>query len=295
MSDEKLMQVSDRHHFMPCFYTSLWIKKDGKLVQYSRPYNCVKAERKYPKQVGFVRGLYDLPGVVQGSRSYLEDEFFKPVDCLAAEAMGYMIKNRTTILSDRLSSGFARLLTSFHYRTPDGVQKMKIDAQETMEDIIQRSRKDPSIIYKPEAIGNFSVPEVEEILRRDVAERAWGVGLRDITDSVTTNGAIVNMKWMICELNEDSYPLLTSDKPLVMTNGFAQENGYLSVALGPKRLFIATNNLKTYQEIVSVGSRKLASTFNDVVVKQAIGSVYGSDDSQVRFVKNRLQKRIISM
>ena len=271
----------------------MWTGESGTLVQYSRPYSVVKAERNYPKQVGFVRGLYDLPGIVQGSRSYLEDEFFKPVDCLAAEAIRYMINNRTTILSDRLRSGFARLLTSFYHRTPDRVQEMKIAAQETMEEIIQKARQDPSTLYKAEAIGNFSVPEIEEILRKDVAERAWGVGLRDITDSVTTNGAIVNMKWMICELDKCSYPLLTSDKPLVMTNGFAQENGHLCIALGPKKLFIATNNIKTYQQIVSVGSKILAKTFNDRVVNQAISKVYGSDDTQIKFIENRLKKRIL--
>ena len=257
----------------------MWTGERGTLVQYSRPCDRVKTERKYPKQVGFVRGLYDLPGIVAGSRSYLEDEFFKPVDCVAAEATAYMINNKTTVLSDRFRSGFARLLTSFYHRTPDRVQEMKIAAQEVMEGIIQKSRTDPKGLYKPEAIGTFSVPEVEDLLRKDVAERAWGVGLRNVTDSANSNGAIVNMEWMICELDDKSHPLLTSDKPLVMTNGFAQEDGHLSVALGPKRLFIATNNLKTYQEIISVGSKKLAKTFNDRVVSQAIKSVYGSDDS----------------
>ena len=264
-------------------------------MQYSRPRNRVIAERKYPKQVGFVRGLYDLPGIVQGSRSYLEDEFFKPVDCVAAEATSFMINHKTTVLSDRLRSGFARLLTSFYHRTPDRIKEMKIAAQEVMEDIIQRSRKNPADLYKLEAIGTFSVSEIEDILRKDVAERAWGVGLRDVTDSVTTNGAIVNMRWMICELDGKSHPLLTSDKPLVMTNGFAHENGHLSVALGPKRLFIATNNLKTYQNIISVGSKRLAETFNNAVVSQAIKSVYGSDDSQVRFVENRLRRVVLDV
>ncbi len=176
----------------------MWTADNGPLCQYSRPYNCVKAERKYPKQVGFVRGLYDLPGIVQGSRSYLEDEFFKPVDCLAAEATAYMIKNRTIVLSDRLRSGFARLLTSFYHRTPDRIREMKVAAQEVMEEIIQKSRKDPLTLYKPEAIGKFSVGKIEEILRKDVAERAWGLGLRNVTDSKDSNEAIVNMKWMIC-------------------------------------------------------------------------------------------------
>ncbi len=272
----------------------MWTGKLGTLVQYSRPWDRVKAERKYPKEVGFVRGLYDLPGIVHGSRSYLEDEFFKPVDSVAAEATAYMINNKTTVLSNRLRSGFARLLTSFYHRTPDRIQEFKIAAQEVMESIIEKSRTDPSGLYKPEALGTFSVPEVEDLLRKDVAERAWGVGLRDVTDSVTTNGAIVNMGWMICELDDRSYPLLTSDKPLVMTNGFAQEDGHLSVALGPKRLFIATNNLKTYQNIISVGSKRLSKTFNDRVVSQAIKNVYGSDDTQVRFVENRLRRVVLS-
>lgn len=114
----------------------MWTGQRGTLVQYSRPRDRVKAERKYPKQVGFVRGLYDLSGIVAGSRSYLEDEFFKPVDCVAAEATAYMINNRTTVLPNRLRSGFARLLTSFYHRTPDRIREMKIAAQEVMEGII---------------------------------------------------------------------------------------------------------------------------------------------------------------
>jgi len=68
-----------------------------------------------------------------------------------------------------------------------------------------------------------------------------------------------------------------------------KKNGHLCVALGPKRLFIATNNFETYQEIVSVGSDKLAKTFNDRVVRQAVQNVYGSNDAQLRFVENRLR------
>ncbi len=285
-------QLSKRHHYIPCFYSSFWTNETGVLRQYSRPYQKVKVERKYPKQVGFGDGLYDLMGVGLEQRSYLEDNFFNAVDYSAAEAMRFMLENRTADPPENLRCSFAKLLTSFHHRTPEGVERIKAGAARLAEEIIGEYRLNPGGFYRPDAIRRLPALEVEDAIRQYIMGVAWGITLQNVTNSTMVNSAIIRMGWTICELDHTRHTLLTSDIPLVKSNGLAQSYGHLSVAFGPKRLFIATNNRETLDNIMSVGPQGVAERFNHEVVKQARSYVFGFDDRQIRFVENRLRRKI---
>jgi hypothetical protein len=54
----RVSNFTKKNHFVPCFYSSLWAGEDGKLCEYSRPYERVKPRRKCPAEVdpGFGTG-----------------------------------------------------------------------------------------------------------------------------------------------------------------------------------------------------------------------------------------------
>src|SRR5580692_1218431 len=47
----------DKHHYIPVFYSKEWAGPDGRLCEYSRPYDVVKPKRVHPDGTGYVRGL----------------------------------------------------------------------------------------------------------------------------------------------------------------------------------------------------------------------------------------------
>jgi hypothetical protein len=93
--------------------------------------------------------------------------------------------------------------------------------------------------------------------------------------------------WKVVPL-ESAYTLLTSDRPLVMTNGLAKPTGHLALAIGPRKLFIAANTPETASTIATLQHDDLVGQMNDLVCKQARRYVFAIDDRQRTFIDKRL-------
>lgn len=128
-------------------------------------------------------------------------------------------------------------------------------------------------------------------MREDALNRAWGQSLMRATESEMVNTGLINMAWGVYFLPDGYDNLLTSDKPIVRSNGFAHAAGYISLALGPKVLFLATNNQMTLDNIMGKGPGKLVQNFNKAVCSQAIDYVYGVDKTQLFIVEDFLGKK----
>jgi hypothetical protein len=48
----------EKHHYIPQFYLNRWAGTDGRLCEYSRPYDIVKPKFVHPSGTGYERGLY---------------------------------------------------------------------------------------------------------------------------------------------------------------------------------------------------------------------------------------------
>jgi hypothetical protein len=101
---------------------------------------------------------------------------------------------------------------------------------------------------------------------------------------------------MICTIVSppSSYPLLTSDRPIMMTNGLQDPDAHLTLPIGPRKLFIASNRQNIVDEVANRKPDDLAAFVNDRVAKQARRFVIGLDDRQLRFVENRFGARLPS-
>ena len=79
-----------------------------------------------------------------------------------------------------------------------------------------------------------------------------------------------------------------------MSNGLVQKDAHIVVPISPRRLFIATRDEETLQFFTSMLSDELAEAVNNQVAQQAYRFVFGENAKQLRFVSNRLGKRVWS-
>lgn len=118
----------------------------------------------------------------------------------------------------------------------------------------------------------------------------------DIIESPRVLDAISNMKWFLVRTNNLRFPLLTSDRPIVMTNGIGLPHSHMIMPVSPRHIFVAASSDAEIAKLKQFWKDGMMTTaLNDFVVRQARKYVYGTDDSQLRFVANRLgEKKVCS-
>ena len=88
------------------------------------------------------------------------------------------------------------------------------------------------------------------------------------------------MQWFVIHFDETHHMLLTSDRPIVMTNGLAHATSHIVMPISPRRIFVAANNretIKDLQDMADAGG--MAQKLNNRMARQARRYVYGVDDS----------------
>ena len=61
-------------------------------------------------------------------------------------------------------------------------------------------------------------------------------------DSEFLGTALNRMQWAVIHFDEAHHLLLTSDRPIVMTNGLAHATSHIVMPISPRRIFVADNN-----------------------------------------------------
>ncbi len=78
------------------------------------------------------------------------------------------------------------------------------------------------------------------------------------------------MIWRIYTFPPHFYPLLTSDRPVIRTNGLAQKGGHLALPIGPRRLFVASHDPDVINGLWASAPRVLAAEVNKNTVESAV-------------------------
>ncbi|NMN57422.1 MULTISPECIES: DUF4238 domain-containing protein [unclassified Xanthobacter] len=286
--------LPQRHHYIPEFYLKGWVSPDGRLCQYSRNGGAVKPLRRSPKATGFVDGLYQLEGFPPHLKQQIECKFFRPVDSLAADALRQLNQGNVT-LNARLRSAWTRFLLSLLLRCPEDIDILKnwwkiefirTDETEEMEYQSRRSASDPE---------TFS----EYLMSRPIHEvEIHGYNtLIKLIDNARVGQTINNMHWKIVQLSKECVPLMTSDRPIIRTNGLIKPNGHLAIPIDPTRLFVATSDDKMIEYLNHAPLRQIAKEVNQHIVRSAVRFSYAVDDSHLKFVKKNFgiapQERLI--
>jgi Protein of unknown function (DUF4238) len=283
-----------RHHYIPIFYLKQWAGLDGKLCEYSRPYRETKAKRKHQSGTGYVDGLYTIPGLPPEQSQFVEKRFMQAVDNWAARALAIMLRANPQAhdLDPRMKVAWARFLYSLIIRTPEHIKRIQQKAEENPPELPETLRDDYDKLRGPN-----DPPTFEEY-------KAWSLAnplrlpaqrfLPELINSERVITEIAFMRWTTAKVGKTRHSMLTSDRPVIMTNGLVQPDAHIAIPLSPDVLFLATKSDETRIAITSMSDDDIVEVVNNRVSEQAIKYVYGIDDRQLRFVANRLGRMVPS-
>lgn len=264
-----MKQQSLTHHYIPTFYLRRWEGPDGLICEFSRPHIQVKPRRKTPEAAGHQRGLYTVTGLPPEQQSILEDDFFRKTDQIAHDALSFMLANAdgAADMPSKLRSGWSRFILSMVHRNPERVdvlrEKCRVGLAERMAEIepVYDEFRGPS--HPP------TFAQLKASMEHDVEHKTWAVLLQDVINSVTVGTFMNAMRWSIVTVRNPEHLLLTSDRPVCMTNGIKHPRGEIIVPVGPEQVFVAVNTSEMEQVHRSYDPRKLVRALNDKVASQA--------------------------
>jgi hypothetical protein len=222
----------------------------------------VVAKRKHPEAAGYMDDLYSVDGAPREIKSYVEDHFLARTDQLAHDALQCFLNGQLD-LSDDLRSGWTRFVMSLLQRTPQKIAWL-----------LDNWNRDMDVKVGPEKTVARAITTMQM--------------LQSVMDLPQTGTKINGMTWNVAYYADARFNLLTSDRPVIMSNGLLKPESYVIVPIGPERLFVAANSESFVNQLKSLDSQQLISTCNNTIALQAHTYVYGEDDSQARFVENRL-------
>jgi len=284
-------QQSIDHHFVPQFYLKRWAGPDEKVCEFTRPYKKLVVRSKTPETTGFQKHLYTVPGLPPDKRSVLEDVVLKQIDQIASDALDFMIGNPTgeREMHNKLRSGWSRFLMSLMHRSPEKLAALKAKALDYLTEQLPRLSFSYATFKEPSDPEDFE--EMAELLRRDMTEKTWAKLFEGMIDNPEVGAFFNQMHWSTATIVNPENHLLTSDHPLIMTNGIKHPDGSVIVPVGPTQVFIAVNSAAVSAEVKDTNPRYLVRTLNDKIATQAVDYVYDTDERQWRFVENRLRRQ----
>jgi hypothetical protein len=279
-----------KHHYIPVFYLKQWAGGDGRLCEFSKPYDRIKPRRVHPDGTGYVRGLNTVEGLPPTESRFLEDVFFQFADDGAARVLQTFMQPPPWTLTAKERSAWSRFIMALMVRNPESLEKYKNvaaaifqEARSNIEALYAKERK-PS---DPPTYAEYSERHGPYPLGRTIVRV-----VQTLADNEALGRNINSMRWTVLSNPEPKFELLTSDRPMLVTNGIGPPNGELLIPISPFHLFVATNNIETEMKVRAVWKNGHAmAAVNDRIASQARKYVYGKDDKQLLFVSKRLGRK----
>lgn len=288
--------TSKKHHYIPVFYLKRWKGPDGRLCEFSAPFDKVKPLLKTPQATGWVNRLYQMQGYPEHLAQQIEERFFSPVDSAAADALAMMEArgNHASWTSDSRSA-WSRFIVSLLTRCPEDIHILTEKLAQEYRTATEKNEAEYRTIlneFTPEEQSNLPATFQEYLKSRPEKEVSFFIFkiLRNIVDSAGVGGFINGMIWHVQELPDGCPDLLTSDRPVAMTNGLRYEKSHIFLAIGPRRIFLATNSPIQIETLKSSKLRQIVLEYNRVIVRAAQKYAYARSDSLLPFVAKHFGK-----
>jgi Protein of unknown function (DUF4238) len=211
----------------------------------------------HPSGTGYVRGLYTVPRNDPRVSEFIEREFLKVTDNEAARVLQSLKRGGEIIWAVETRSAWSRFILSLMLRNPEYVRRVAAE----VAGFFDPSSTELNDRYR--AIRKAGDPETyaEYIaLTGHPAGRTSAVAMQTIIDSPRMGGQLNRMRWSVIGFRNERHPLLTSDRPIIMTNGMVKPESHLALPIGPRMLFLATNTLEMEREIRSMARASSWST-----------------------------------
>lgn len=279
-----LRKAGPRHHYIPCFYLRRWAV-DGFLREFSRRRGKICCRLASPKSTGYQRGLNTIPGLPPELNDQIEKRFFKIADQAASDALDILEGTQNTF-TPRERSGWSRFLISLLLRTPEDLAELKCRFSELVNSAGEEEERHYASIRSNGDASTFA--EWLQSVPSDLIERRALDVFTSCIDNPQIGQQLNNMHWTVRRFSKPTFELLTSDRPIVRSHQLDQADSHIAIAIGPRRLFIAANESSFIRQIQTADEGPLIKQMNLLAISRAVKFVYGADESQTRFIQNRM-------
>ena len=261
------MKEGDKHHYIPKFYLKQWAGSDGRLCEFSMPYDTVKPKRVHPEGTGYEPDLYNFNTLPAPARDTIEKRLFLVADDWASKALQRILVGDLNLDRDT-RSGWSRFIMSLFHRNPERIAYLRKQVAEEFPVFVEGLRVD--FEKTRDRNDHRTYEEFRASLGPADIERMNLRFPRMILDSPSVGGEINSMEWGTLQFHRLAFPLLTSDRPLVMTNGIKHDHGHIIVPISPDQIFFAARSKKVVEHFDRICKMPgTAAAFNDRIVSQA--------------------------
>jgi hypothetical protein len=277
------------HHYLPSFYQSRWAGADGRLRRYSMPHgDKVVCRWVYPTESGGEDYLYTDPAAPPETAQKLESGFMSKLDSQAHNALTMIEAGDSRINRESgPRSAWSRFLMSLMMRMPNDIATLKAELSREWARHMPEIEKAYQAKKEPGWPKNFQ-EYMDTLLPHEM--ESWAISVAPtLIDHRLIGELINNMRWFTREISGDAQ-LLTSDRPLISLYEFSAPDSYIMLPVGPRRMFVAVNNLET-QRRIEANDPGWVTSMNRIVVGAAKQFVFGADDSQKGFVRQHLGQK----
>jgi hypothetical protein len=280
------MPKDQNQHYIPQFYQRQWVGADGRLCEYCRRHKTVKARMCYPAGSGYQPGLYTIRNVPQPVTDHTENIFLSKTDTEAAAALRLLLSKEPYVWTSGPRSAWTRFVMSLMHRTPERVEYLRSKIEQEYPRLLAEFRENYASMKRPGDPDTFE--EYEARMGPNPSGRATAVLLQMIMDSKLVGEHLNHMTWHVLMFQSAPQTLLTSDRPLMMTNGLTGPDAHLAMPISPSHIFLAVNDNRVLRTLKAMDPSEVLLTSNNRVASQAKKYVYGVDNSQLTFVEPRL-------
>ncbi len=279
------------HHFIPAFYLKQWAPPlpNGKLIEYTRKGGKLIPKPIAPGSTGFERDLYAFPELTPDAAQFLEQTFFQYADQKASDALDNHLGIQSLPWTSELVSAWSRFIIAVRLRHPDAMPELRaaaaaiwtasgVDCQTRYE--ASRQPTDPPTFDEYLALRD---PLLQTKMRVNMVIKAF--------DNEEVGVHINQMRYAVVDVSAAPFRLLTSDRPVEMFK-IKEPNGVLSIPLSPTKVFVAANDEATFDKLRGATPERLVRDINSFVVSRARRFVWAQDESQERFISNRMSTKL---
>jgi hypothetical protein len=177
---------------------------------------------------------------------------------------------------------FARFIVALMLRHPSVVVRVAA----AMRDILETGTREMKRRYASRRSDPRTFAEFVTRADPQAPLNAATQYLHKVIDGDAIAATIGKMQWTRITVAEARFSQLTSDQPLDAPLSLGDKNAYISLPLGPTALFVASNNTGLLDTLSRHDPSKVVRMMNMATVTRANDCVFGTDDSQLAFVKH---------
>ncbi len=264
------MSQPRKHHYLPEWYLSRWKRPwngDEVIWEFGRvgPQKELHARYRHPSATGYAFDLYTIPNSAAEEAAEIETKLLQVIDDRGAKAVTMAELGKAAGPKDK--AGLVQFMLSMLHRSPDRIEYLEQRLKQVLDDNPLFDGED-SDVFRTGALNTFI----------------------DLVQSPLMIGRMMQMRTFVINLSDAAHDLLTSDSPLMMSNGMAHKDAFVILPTGPRTLIMLAEDKALADHVAGHGGKVISKAMNDAVVIQAKKLVFGPNKKQMKFIDNRLNR-----